>query len=287
MLRDLFFSIWGDELGMGWHILIVGLFFLFLAIVIIVVARTKALGKKFGAKHYLFFAFALLVMYQIIPVCFDFVAQSYSVKPDDPYSQGENLSKAVKFEKLAIKTAIIPYQKGGYYIKLAQFYSWGSCPSQMVNAYKKAHDYIKNYEYIVWLQAGMNTFFYGYYDEAIEISNHSGYRAYPDIFLNHPETVLFFVLERSYIMKGDYENALIFVNKLLERKDTYPNLALKAYILKQMGQKAEAKVFYEKAVEMCDNSHSLKLVNEIYNDFVGEEKKDLEEKLSKKCVISE
>lgn len=286
MLRDLFFSIWGDEFGMGWHILIVGLFFLFLAIVIIVIARTKALGKKFGAKHYLFFVFALLVMYQIIPVCFDFVAQSYSVKSDSSL-QGENLSKAVKFEKLAIKTAIIPYQKGGYYIKLAQFYNWGSCPSQMVNAYKKAHDYIKSYEYIVWLQAGMNTFFYGYYDEAIEISNHSGYRAFPDSLLKHPETVLFFVLDRSYIMKGDYENALIFVNKLLESRETYSNLALKAYILKQMGQKSEAKVFYEKALAKCNSSHSIKLVNEIYNDFVGEEKKDLEEKLSKKCVISE
>lgn len=279
MLRDLFFFIWYDEFGFGWNVFIVGLFFLCLAIVIIVIARTKALNKKFGVKHYLFFVFASLIMYQIIPVCFDFAALSLS---------SDNLSKAIKFEKMAIKSAMIPYQKGGYYIELAKYYYWGGCPSQMIEAYKKAHEYIKSYEYIAWFFAGTDAYSYGYYDEAIEIGNHSGYRAYDDSFFKNPDIMRFFVLSRSYTMKGDFKNALIFINKLSEITEASSTLALKAYILKQMGQKKEAKIFYEKAVEKYkDSTSSLKNVKETYDDFVGREKKSLEKRLSRKCEIAE
>lgn len=281
MLRDLFFNIWSDDLGTGWIVLIVGLFCLCLAIAIIVIARTKALNKKFGIKHYLFFVFASLIMYQIIPVCFDFVSLSNS-------SDSNSLSKAVKFEKMAIKSAIIPYQKGGYYINMARVYKFGNCPSQMMASYKKAYDYIKSYEYIVWLLVGMDAYSYGYYDEAIEISNHSGYRVVPNILLSSPDRVRLHVLPRSYIKKGDFKNALIFVDKAIKSKENFTNLALKAYILKQMGQKSEAKIFYEKAIKKCNgNSGSIKNVNKIFNDFIGEEKKSLEKRLSYKCEIVE
>ena len=278
MWRDLFFNIWSNDLGTGWIILVVGLFFLCLAIVIIVIARTKALGKKFGVKHYLFFVFTALIMYQIIPVCFDLAVLSYSL----------TFSKAIKLEKAAIKTAMIPYQKGGYYINMARVYKFGNCPYQMMDSYQKAYDYIKSYEYIVWLSAGMDAYSHGYYDEAIKISNHSGYRVVSNILLSSPDLVRLNVLPRSYIMKGDFKNALIFVNKSIEKKETYTALALKAYILKQMGQKSDAKIFYEKAIKKCNgNAASIKNVNKIFNDFVGEEKKSLEKQLAKKCVIAE
>lgn len=277
MWRDLFFNIWSDDLGTGWIVLIVGLFFLCLAIAIIVIARTKALNKKFGIKHYLFFVFASLIMYQIIPVGLNFATLST-----------KNHSKAVKLEEAAIKTAIIPYQKGAYYINMAIVYKFGNCPSQMMESYKKAYDYIKSYEYIVWLLVGMDAYSYGYYDEAIEISNHSGYRVVPKILLSSPDRVRLLVLPRSYIMKGDFKNALIFVDKAIKSKENFTNLALKAYILKQMGQKSEAKIFYEKAIKKCNgNSGSIKNVNKIFNDFIGEEKKSLEKRLSYKCEIVE
>ena len=164
---------------------------------IIVFARTKALNKKFNFKHYLLFILTLLIMYQIIPVSFDLAAMKHS--------NDENFSKAIKLENLAIKSAIIPYQKGAYYIKMAYFYKSAACYTQMMKAYKNAYNYIKTYKYNWWKLAIANSYGTGYYDETIAMLVDN----YP---LNNA------LISKCYIMKRDFEKALFFINKDLEKK---------------------------------------------------------------------
>ncbi len=74
MLKDLFFFIWFDEMGFGWVIFAVALFLLFLALIICIVARTKAQTKKLTKASWACILFALFLMYQIVPVSFDMLA---------------------------------------------------------------------------------------------------------------------------------------------------------------------------------------------------------------------
>ena len=267
LLRDMFFYFWRDWSAGDWRIYVIALFSLLLAAVIIVIARTKALDKNFNAKHYLFFFFALLVMYQAIPALFDFVAEMYVYSNS---SEEVRFNKAVKLEKMAINLSMIPYQKGGYYIRLADIYKKACCPIQMHDAYQKAFSYIKSYKYGCWNYIPpRNTYFYGYYDEALEMN----------LVSKNPSNT---ISRDVYLLKGDLENALIYANKTSLNFST--NLLVKAYILKQMGQEDEAKILYENAINSC---RDIKEGNEIFDDYIGVINRKLEKKLACKCKISE
>ena len=103
MLKELFFHIWRDDVGSGWILFTIISFNFCLAFLTFVFCRAKAKNIKFSKKHSIYLIICALIMYQIIPLVLDFYASAlYLYK----YTQ-----KAIKFEKLAIKTAIIPFNK--------------------------------------------------------------------------------------------------------------------------------------------------------------------------------
>ena len=79
MIKDLFFNIWYDDMGSGWLLLVVILFLLCLAIVVLNFARLKARNEKFCKKHFIYLFVIIVIMYQIIPVSVDFIANLISL----------------------------------------------------------------------------------------------------------------------------------------------------------------------------------------------------------------
>lgn len=257
MLRDLFFSVWYAT-GEGWMILIITLFCLSVASLVYIIARTKALSKNFTKKHFVSFVVLFFLIYQIIPVVVDFYARAQSVN---------NKPKAICFEKLAIKTALIPWQKGGYYINLGYYYHMAGQFEKADKSFKKAYEYIKSYKYWCWATVDGIFYNYGDYDTAIEIAKNC--LAYQNPFKG--------LIAQCYIMKGDFENALIYINIKLANQKTLTSLALKAYILKKLGKKEEAKIFYKEALTLSHSEREIKRVNDYYNDFVGYQIKQQQE----------
>ena len=261
LLKDLFFNIWYQDIGIGWIFLFSTLFFLYIAIIVFIIAYQKAHNKKFTHKHILFFIIASIIMYQMIPISADFLALSYSTK--------NKQEKAVQFEHIAIKTAMISWQKGAYYCNLATIYR-NTTPQSIkkaINAYQMAYKLIKDYKYDCWYWAQYVFYDFGDYDTAIEIAKNRYFALTPNYAL----------LTNCYILKKDFKTALTYINKSIENKkrENAISLATKAYILKQLGNKKEAKNLYKRALEISSSS-SIEKIKAIYKDFIGYEKKQQE-----------
>jgi len=279
MLKDLFFFIWHDDMGCGWLIFTVVLFLLSIAWVVYTVARTKALEKKLSKSSWIGILIALFLMYQIVPTCFDLLgmmSEYYQTGLEDKV----NLDRSVSYEKLAIKTSIIPWQKGGYYIKLAGTYMMNKDYTNQIASLDKAYEYIKEYKYPCWGTAFLVYFSIGEYDKAIELSKYWRISSTSEI------RPMYNVIARCYIMKGDLENAMLYTDKALERekqdsKQYATTFALKGYLEKRKGNKENAEKFYKQALELAKDANQKELVEATYKDFYSYEQERLKKNLEK------
>ena len=251
MLKDLFFNIWYDEMGSGWLLLIIILFLFSMSFLIYKLARIKATNSLFCKKHFIGLGIIITICYQIIPVSIDFIAHAIGVS---------DIKKAIKFEQVAIKSSMIPWQKGGYYCKLATLHLLNEDCNEMYNAYDVAYKYLKSYKYPCWGISYLSFYTKGDYDTAIEIAKNwkAGYTPFQFI-------------ANCYLMKGDIQNAELYINKAIQRKETYLNYATKAYILKITGKISESITYNKKAIDLCKNEKEKNNAKKIYENFVENE----------------
>ena len=261
MLRDLFFNIWQDSTGYNWLMLVLLLFIICFFFLIFYFVRIKLKKIQFNKLHLIGLGLILIIMYQIIPTSLDFYANEVIGTLDymenhDITSKG--ISESIKFEKMAIQTAMIPWQKGGYYCKLSILYNTKGDFKNMRAAQKQAYRYIKSYKYPCW---GINNLLFyaqGEYDIAIEIAKHSRVmKTPPYAFISH-----------CYIMKGDLKNAELYIDKSIQIRKGYENLATKAYILKEKGKTAESLAYYKEALQVCKTEKNKIKAEKIYRDFI-------------------
>ncbi|MBO5737846.1 hypothetical protein J6R97_00740 [bacterium] len=251
MLKDLFFYIWYDEMGSGWLLLTIILFLFSMSFLIYKLARIKSTNSQFCKKHFICLGIIITICYQIIPVSIDFIANAISVS---------NINKAIKFEKVAIKTSMIPWQKGGYYCKLANLYLLNKDYNEMYNTYDTAYKYLKSYKCPCWGISYLSFYTKGDYDTAIEIAKNWRVGNAPFQFIAN-----------CYLMKNDIQNAELYINKAIQQREFYLNYAAKAYILKITGKKSESITYYKKAIDLCRNEKEKNRVKRTYENFVENE----------------
>ena len=104
----------------------------------------------------------------------------------------------------------------------------------------------------------------GEYDKAIEIAENwkEGNTAYQFI-------------SDCYLMKNDIKNAEIFIDKAIQTKESYSNIATKANILKVVGNEKEAITYYKKAKQLCKNEKEKTIAEKIYKNFLEYENNKL------------
>ena len=251
MLKDLFFNIWFDDFGSGWMLFVIVLFLFLLSFLIFNIALIKAKNTKFSKKHLISLGLIILFIYQIIPVSIDFIANLVS-----PF----NIKRAIQIEQVAIKTSIISWQKGGYYCKLAALYLIDKNYNKMYETYDSAYKYLKNYNNPCWGISYLSFYTKGDYDKAIEIAKNWKAGKTPYHFISN-----------CFLMKGDTKNAELYINKAIEQKETYLNLALKAYILKITDNQTESLKYYKRAIDKCKNDKEKNMVTKTYANFVKNE----------------
>jgi tetratricopeptide (TPR) repeat protein len=202
--------------------------FIILSFVLLIVSLV--FGIKTKKKYWIIFMlFSLFGIYQIVP-------HFYEVKAVSANSDSE----LVKNYEKAIKTSVFPMQKAMLYSNLAHFYSDKDL-SLCLEYYKKTYEYTKNYKSKdIWVPAILPYYFSGDFDKVIEINEAL------DMNMFKP---------KAYIMKNDFENALVSVNKQLQRQPkSWEALAVRANIYKNLGYKTEAIQDYNKALSLCTNS---------------------------------
>lgn len=259
MLKDLFFYIYHDDLGYCWTFFAALLFILCLILLICYFIYLKKKGVKFNKKHLIFLIPILIGMYQIIPVSLDFYADTNWVSSF--VSNGFNANKAamekiIKIEQNTIKTAIIPWQKGAYYCKLAFLYFENNEGKKAYEAYDMAYKYLKSYKYPCWGIAFLAYYNKKDFDTAIELAKY------------HKEVPMDNFISICYIMKGDIEKAELYVDKSIQEKETYSNMSTKAYILKTKGNIKESLEYYKKALKLCKREKDKISVQRKYENLV-------------------
>lgn len=258
MLKDLFFSIWYDEMGSGWLLLVTVLFLLCCAFLVFKIARLKAKNEKLLKKHFIYLSFIILIMYQIIPVSIDFIANLIS-----PF----DIKRSLQLEQFAIKTSVIPWQKGGYYCKLATLHMLDKDYKKMYENYDIAYKYLKSYNCPCWGISFLSFYTNKEYDKAIEIAKN---------FKDSKRTIAQYqFISNCYLMKGDIKNAELYIDKAIQQKESFSKIATKAYILKVTGKTKDSLAYYEKAKQLCKNEKEKHIVENTYKNFIEYEKNRL------------
>ena len=248
MLKDLFFNIWYDCLGTGWIILVVMLSLFSIAILVFNFAYFKANNKSFHKKHLVYLCLIILILYQAIPVSLDFIASALSIF---------DIKKAIQIEQVAIKSSLIPWQKGCYYCKTASLQLLDKDYNKMYKTYDIAYKYLKSYKSPSWGISYLSFYTKGEYDKAIEIAKNWRGGNTPYQFISD-----------CYLMKNDIKNAEIYIDKSIQKKESYLNIASKAYILKTTGNEKEAAMYYKKAKQLCKNKKQKNILETKYKNFL-------------------
>ena len=248
MLKNLFFNIWYDSVGSGWLLLVVVLFLICLAFLVFNFARTRAKNENSYKKHLIYLSFIIIILYQAIPVSLDFVANAFS---------SFNIKGAIQVEQVAIKASLIPWQKGCYYCKLASLQLLDKDYNKMFKTYDIAYNYLKSYKSPSWGTSYLSFYIKGEYDTAIEIAKNWKGGNIPYQFISD-----------CYLMKNNIKNAEISIDKAIQIKESYSNIATKAYILKITGKENEAITYYKKAKQLCKNEKEKNIVENRYKNFL-------------------
>ena len=69
-------------------------------------------------------------------------------------------------------------------------------------------------------------------------------------------------------MKNDIKKAELYNNKAIQKKPTYSNYAIKAYILKSTKNPLESITYYKKALSLCKDEKEKNIVQNTYKNFV-------------------
>lgn len=181
----------------------------------------------------------LLFSYHIVPYIFTTKARLADTTQD-----------IVRNYDCAIKTAILPAHKGiialEYAISILD-------PQEIKSKYEEAYKYLKKYEpKVAWYMAGWFYLRTGEYEKAMEIFKYNNY--YHEISI-------------IYILQNDYETALEYSNKTIERKVYDQILAQRAGIYKKLNKNNLAKEDFNKALALAKNKkRNIKFLKCIYKD---------------------
>lgn len=256
--RDLFFMIWADDFGCGWIIFITILALILVGTIVTIFARRKAINKKFISKStislMLLFLFAI---YQFVPIYLFFNGIA-NVNPN-------TMQKA-------IKTSIIPWQKGAFYCELGRIFRMKKEGKKSIEAYNKAYAYLKSYKYPCWGISFLDFYNIEKYDTAIEMAEF--------FYKGHKLPISNQFLSQCYLMKGDLEKALEYSNKEIEYKPTASEFAKRGFIKNKL-KISGANEDYKKAFSLCKNKKEVIQINAMYSNFINYEKKRLLEQRQK------
>ncbi len=160
----------------------------------------------------------------------------------------------IDYIDLAAKFALFPMQKGYIYQRGGTLLCLYNLP-QEIKYLEKAHGYLGFDEptNTLLIESILAYYNYGDFDKVIEIGKNTN--------------ASYFVMA-SYIMKNDFENALLIVDKDLEQNKKKTWLCVyKANILLNLNREEEALLYYNQAVNSANGNKALiKNLTEYYKN---------------------
>ena len=251
-MKDFLFNAFGLFDPGAWIFVTFVLFFIgFILFIITIVINIKK-GKSLLKYIIPMYVISALFMWNIVPAIFDFCSLLYS----------ENKEKSVTFGNIATKTAIIPWQKGSYYFRLSQTYLIYQEGKKALETLDKSLKYFKEPKYMHPMSY-LTYLCYQEYDKALKIAQ--GRNMYD-------------AAAKVYLIKKDYNNALIYLNKSIEKRVIRHKLsyisydyAMRGFVYKKLGNFKEAEKEYKTAISLAKTGRKKGKVNELYNDPVSSE----------------
>lgn len=158
------------------------------------------------------------------------------------------------FEK-AINTAIFPIHKGLLYLDYGSFMTIPYKNSEKTyKCYQKAYTYLKKYEpKTQWIIAGLFYKSYEDYSKAEEIFN---------------SLEIYSALSEIYILKNDYNKALEYINKAINKKNSAWHYIQRAVIYRNLNKENLAKENYNIAIKMFKRQNfDTKKMEYFYNNY--------------------
>lgn len=198
-----------------------------------------------------------LISYNAIPYCF-YVGSQFAQTPPQKFDN----------YKMAIKTSVLPFQKGLLYGYMGNEYVIFGDGKDAISCYENAYKYSKAYNK-EWAPVALNVYIAnGDYKKAIDIAASRGYT----------ET-----LAKIYILKNDYKMALAFANKAVEKHPNSSNCyLLRAIILKNLNSFALADRDYQQAKKLVKTKKSLAKIEKYYQNYrtsIQDENEEMRAKL--------
>lgn len=223
---------------------------IFLTISLVVTFKTKKLYAKISL------AISFILFYLMLPACFELLAihSSGDLNPDNI---NLTMGKDIEHDKgyinnleRAIKVSLFPAQKGFLQLSLANYYVFDNDLS--IENYEKAFHYLKRYDNILWTHAIVRYYVRGDFDKVIAISNAN------EVYVSTAQ---------AYIMKHDYENALYWINKAINKNpQSAGSIAIRSNIYRNLGDENSARKDYLKALRYCKDEKTQGYVNSLYKN---------------------
>ena len=227
--------------------------------IIYIVIKAKRSEQKISKRSWVGIVISLFIMWQSVPPIFGMLANYTSDKEKDFYSP-----RAIAYYKIAAGTSIFPAQKGWYYTRLAMH---NKDVKNQVYYLNKAYSYIKSYKYPCWILFDIAYYKNGDYDKAIEIAKEAVSKDKKiDPKFKRPRYIH---VAKCYIMKGDFEKAMVSINKELDvnktTKTAYLNaLCLKSYLEYKRGNTNSGEKYYNEAEKIFNDTTKYDSVTKTY-----------------------
>lgn len=138
-----------------------------------------------------------------------------------------------KVQELSIKITPIKWQKGVYYIQLGDLKKG----KEVFEYYNKAYSLIGSYKYKCWNALPLGHYYFiGDYDTALKIAEPNNN---------------YIIAANCYIMKDDYQKALVSINNAIDKNPKSALLyAKRGFICNKLGQKELAEVDLKMALQL-------------------------------------
>ena len=187
-----------------------------------------------------------------LAICFAFLAYQWI-----PYLKIKNAVQTgnIGEYRKAVKYALIPYQKGVFYAMMGNTYFYFNKDGEMaLQCIETANKYTNDYTSDDFRIAALIYNIKGDYNKAVSIAKTQ----------DNINTLVI-----SYILKNDYEQALIYANRCIDANAINPwNYCHRAIIYKNLAKYEAAEKDYRQAIELCGDNHNLKLrVSEMYAQY--------------------
>lgn len=225
-MRNLFFALYGS--GIEWNIYCLAMLLVGFVLLIVAIKKFKKSAKIISI------IVSVLLMWQIIPCAF--------CLKSDIAQYNSQYDKGIKYMEMAVNTAVIPWQKGIYYSKLADCYFVLKQGKLIIENFDKAYKYIKSYS--IYKPFG--------YHSMLAYNAAGDYETYLKIL---KELKLYrFLAIYEVILNNDYKAALEYANLAVESgSQSVYDYATRASINYKLNNKSEEHKDYQKALELAKN----------------------------------